>query len=81
MPHLYELSVDPPDPDEMLVAASKNPRTVHIDGGASILQREGDVRVEDVEGFPSERAGSCRCWSPIRSNNNAGLHCPIAVFS
>jgi hypothetical protein len=81
MPYLCGLSVNSTDPDEMLVVASKNPRTVHIDGGASILQCEGDARVEDAEGFPSERAGSCRCWSLIRTNGNAGSHCPIAVFS
>jgi hypothetical protein len=56
MPYLYGVAVDSADPDDMLVAASKSPRTAHVEGGASIFRRKDDTWAEDAEGFPS--AGS-----------------------
>jgi hypothetical protein len=52
-PYLYGLAVNPGDPEDMRVAASRSPQAAHATGGASIFRRDGDAWVEDAEDFPS----------------------------
>jgi hypothetical protein len=55
-PYLYGLAIHPTDPKDLRVAASRSPRTAHVDGGSSIFRREGDSWFEDAEGFPRDRS-------------------------
>lgn len=52
-PYLYGLAVNPADPDDVLVAASPNPKTAHRNGPSSIFRMTNGAWVEDAEGFPS----------------------------
>lgn len=52
MPYLYGLAVNPADPDDIRVAASRDPRTAHWQGPSSIFRRVGGEWSEDAAGFP-----------------------------
>lgn len=56
MPYLYGLAVNPADPDDIRVAASPDPRAAHFSGSSSIFRRDGDVWVEDADGFPRDHS-------------------------
>ena len=56
MPYLYGLAVNPGDPDDVRVAASRGPQAAHVLGGASIFRRDGDAWVKDAAGFPGEHS-------------------------
>jgi len=56
MPYLYGLALNPDDPDDFRVAASRGPQAAHVTGGSSIFSREGDGWIEDAEGFPRKHS-------------------------
>ncbi|WP_263262048.1 sialidase family protein [Pseudomonas sp. RIT-PI-S] len=56
MPYLYGLAINPEDPDDIRVAASRNPQAAHAGGGSSIWRREAQRWVEDGDGFAREQS-------------------------
>jgi hypothetical protein len=56
VPYLYGLAVNPADPDDIRIAASRGPQAAHVTGGSSIFRREGDGWIEDAEGFPRKHS-------------------------
>jgi hypothetical protein len=57
-PYLHGLAIHPGNPEDIRVAAAQSPQRAHVQGGASIFRREGDIWVEDAEGFPRGKSDS-----------------------
>ena len=52
MPYLFGLAINPADPDDIRVAAARDPWAAHRTGPSSIFRRDGRRWVENAAGFP-----------------------------